>query len=209
MPKITYARFRTCVDGSLTPAIGGGVKNDTLMIVKGNSPYQPFNEANAVLTATDVPPDLASWAGFYDRLMVNRSFLNFRWRSADTVDRMIAVIPLRTNTPLANTLRWKDICDYPRIVYKPLGGTDDSWGGYRNVVTTKYTATTKSMYEKKSLSTESGSFTATFTGDPTKEWWYHVLIMNVAGSDISATALEFFGNVTHYTRMDRRDQIPS
>ncbi len=202
MPRHASMLYKTCFFGECTPDTGAGQYNDTLFICDGNSALTPWdNSARCNSSLTN--GSRAKWMAFYDNELINKCSIKGRIINNGTANRMICVIPLRTSTPLANTLKLEDVCDYPRLKKYFLGGAA-STTNYKSQVIIKYSTTTKSMFSRRNL--QNDEFWGTVSARPTEDWYIHVLSFQFDNSVETVATLDFQLESYHHAHLKNRDQ---
>jgi len=181
MPTTKYLTFKGCRGFTHTLL---ATNNNTLMVIKGNSLFTPFNTApNA---GADVPHWTTEWAAFYDSSKVIRSSIRLTIRNIGIVEGYrIAIFASRSATVLTNTFNWTDICDTPQFKLYPVkfgsAFISNSSGRQTNCF---YSKTTKSMFQGTAF--PNSLFRSLIGADPTNEFFYHVLIFTADNTAFAA-----------------------
>lgn len=209
LPTKGFIHTRQCLNASANPTAGGGLFNETIMVINGNDSLEPYdgNGTPGLLTSTETSPVRTVWYNFYDRELINRSALKTFITNRGGTQRVIVVIALRTNTHLAQTLKFSAVCDYPRLVYKILAPQSSIYVGGNCAKWFKYRGSTKSMFKKKTLTSNYDDFSQALTTHPTKGWYYHVILFESGDALLNAGTIQVESEIHFWSLFDNRDQL--
>lgn len=180
-----------------TKAYGSGIANVD-NVYRGNSLFDPDQTGSG-----HQPMGLTEWETFYSRYIVFASKIQVHFMSTSTALPSLVVGVLANNSTTQFSVT-SQFCETPYSKFRTMG---ISTGGSAQKRLSMYQPTGRILGVRSDKIRIDDTYSALTTGNPTREFYYHVYMGDPQDTDTS-WAVEYMVKITYYCKFYQRLNIP-